>query len=70
MFASFLVGYFRSTSIVEKEDVNKDRPDSECLWALGKSLNRGDSYLSWKWALWAARRVLKQIFNLPFKEDT
>ena len=21
---------------MEKEEVNKDRPDSECLWALGK----------------------------------
>ena len=30
------VGYFRTTSIMEKEDVNKDRPDSECLWVLGK----------------------------------
>ena len=22
--------------MIEKEEVNKDRPDSECLWALGK----------------------------------
>ena len=50
LFSLVGVGYFRTTSIMEKEEVNKDRPDSECLWVLGKKykerrFTESDKYL-------------------------